>query len=75
MLQLTDPTIAVRREWGLRRELLRWRDCIAALWLEPAAAPSAHREALRALLRMSFQASRQIPHVLGDASRSVSGPT
>ncbi|MBI5710723.1 MAG: hypothetical protein HZC42_10535 [Candidatus Eisenbacteria bacterium] len=67
VLQLTDLTVAVRPERGLRRELLRWRDLVAGLWLEPGSSPAVHREALRHLLLFSFQTARQIPFVLGDA--------
>ncbi len=66
VLQLADLTVAVRRERGLRRELLRWRDLVAHLWLEPGSSPAVHRETLRHLLLFSFQTARQIPFVLGD---------
>jgi len=63
-LQLTDLTIAARREHGFRRELLRWRDLVARLWLEPASDPAAHRDALRCLLLFSPATARQIPFVV-----------
>ncbi|HBH03577.1 MAG: hypothetical protein A2W08_16160 [Candidatus Rokubacteria bacterium RBG_16_73_20] len=59
-LQLTDLTVegSVRR--ALRRELLRWRDLVAALYLAPAAEPAAHAAAFRALLRLTPEASKQL---------------
>jgi hypothetical protein len=65
-LQLTDLTVAARREHGFRRELLRWRDLVARLWLEPGSDPAAHRDALRHLLLFSPATARQIPFVLGE---------
>ena len=65
-LQLTDLTIAARRERGFRRELLRWRDLVARLWLEPGSDPGSHRDALRCLLLFSPATARQIPFVLGE---------
>jgi hypothetical protein len=65
-LQLTDLTVAARREHGFRRELLRWRDLVARLWLEPGSDPGAHRDALRCLLRFTPVTARQIPFVLGE---------
>jgi len=65
-LQLTDLTVAARHEHGFRRELLRWRDLVARLWLEPGSDPGAHRDALRCLLLFSPATARQIPFVLGE---------
>jgi len=47
----------------LRRELLRWRDLVAALYIAEAAEPDAHLEAFRCLLRFTPAASRQIPYI------------
>jgi hypothetical protein len=60
VLQLTDLTIQVHDRRSLRRELLRWRDLVARLYVEPDADPDAHREAFRCLLRFTPLASRQI---------------
>ena len=65
-LQLTDLTVAARCEHGFRRELLRWRDLVARLWLEPGSNPQAHRDALRCLLLFSPATARQIPFVIGE---------
>lgn len=64
VLNLTDLTIAVQTRSGLRRELLRWRDLAAQLYISPEPAPDAHRQAFRCLLQFTPAASRQIPFVL-----------
>lgn len=62
VLQLTDLTIGTRPRPALLRELLRWRDVIAALYLrEHEGDPQTHREAFRCLLRFTPVAARQIP--------------
>jgi len=65
VLRLTDLTIEVQTRPPLRRELLRWRDLIAALYINEAADPSAHVAALRCLLLMTRGSARQIPFVCG----------
>lgn len=66
VLYLTDLTIQSHERRGLRRELLRWRDLAARLFLDPELQPEAHAEAFRALLWFTPEASRQILHVLGE---------
>ncbi len=63
-LYLTDLTIQAQARRGLRRELLRWRDLVAQLFLSTTPRPEAHADAFRALLWLTPEASRQIPHVL-----------
>jgi hypothetical protein len=65
VLRLVDLTVAVQPKRTLRRELLRWRDLVAALYLEPHPDPTTHREVFRCLLRLRPEASRQIPLLLG----------
>ena len=65
VLQLVDLVIAVHSRPGLRRELLRWRDLIAALYIRPDADPSGHRAAFRSLLLFTSAAAKQLPFVLG----------
>jgi pantothenate kinase len=65
VLRLLDLTVAVQRRRTLRRELLRWRDLVAALFIGSDEAPADHREALRALLLLRPAAARQIPLLLG----------
>ena len=65
VLRLADLTIEVHSKPTLRRELLRWRDLVAFLYVSPGAPAAEHRAALRCLLRFTATASRQIPLVLG----------
>ena len=60
VLQLTDLTIEVNSRRPLRRELLRWRDLVAVLYVAPIAEPGAHAAAFRALLRLTPEASKQL---------------
>lgn len=64
-LYLTDLTVQLHARHGLRRELLRWRDHLAQLYLDESPDPRTHREVFRVLLRFTPEASRQIPHVIG----------
>lgn len=59
VLRLTDLTIEVADRWALRRELLRWRDLVAELYLEEAN-PVGHAEAFRALLLLSPAGAEQL---------------
>jgi hypothetical protein len=52
-----------------RRELLRWRDLVAALYLEEVPSVDAHVEAFRCLLRFTPGSSRQIAELPGLATR------
>ncbi len=63
VLRLLDLTVAAQSKPTLRRELLRWRDLVAALYVADGAEPEAHNEALRCLLRCTPAASRQIQHL------------
>ena len=58
-LDLADLTIQTRPDRGLRRELLRWRDLVAALYLDQIPEPAAHEAAFRALLQFTPTAFRQ----------------
>lgn len=61
VLQLADLTVGGASRASFRRELLRWRDLVAALYLAPAADPVAHATVLRALLLLTPVASQQLP--------------
>jgi|SRR4029078_12097061 len=66
ILRLVDLTVEVQLRPTLRRELLRWRDLIAELYLvcsEPD--PARHKAAFHSLLLFTPEAARQIPFVLG----------
>jgi hypothetical protein len=65
VLALTDLTIQVAESRSLRRELLRWRDLVAAQYIAPEPAASAHGQAFRALLQLDSEAWRQLPYVTG----------
>lgn len=68
ILQLTDLTVEVSGRAALRRELLRWRDLVAALYVLPVSDPAAHATALSALLRLTPEASKQLPLLRRDPS-------
>jgi hypothetical protein len=60
VLALTDLTIQAPSRPAARRELLRWRDLVAGLYVQPAADPVAHAALLTCLLRFTPEASRQL---------------
>ena len=70
ILRLVDLTIESRKQRGLRRELLRWRDLIADLYQSPEANPALHFSAFRCLLQLHPVAARQIPFLLVDSGSS-----
>ena len=60
VLRLVDLTVAVAERRSVQRELLRWRDLVAVLFLMDTAQPDAHRAALRALLQQTPDSAAQI---------------
>lgn len=64
-LALTDLTVEAQPAPTFRRELLRWRDLVAALYDARAADAAGHRLALRMLLLFSGVTATQIPHLSG----------
>jgi len=62
VLRLTDLRVEVQTGRSLRRELLRWRDLAASLYINASADPAAHAAALPALLVLTPEAAKQIPH-------------
>lgn len=65
VLRLVDLTIEVQTGHGLRRELLRWRDLIAEMYIHPELPdPKQHSAIFRILLQLTPEAARQIPFVL-----------
>ncbi len=64
VLRLVDLTIQVNPRHALRRELLRWRDVVAELYIAEEATAREHDAAFRCLLRFTPVASQQIPHLL-----------
>ena len=61
ILNLTDLTIAAQSRDGFRREMLRWRDLVASLYLQPE--PAQHLAALRVLLLFTPEAAKQRPYI------------
>jgi hypothetical protein len=66
VLELIDLTIA-GATGSRRRELLRWRDLAAALYLESRPDMTAHRLAFRCLLQLTPASFRQIELLPGTA--------
>ena len=68
VLRLVDLTVEVQRPGGLRKELLRFREVVAGLYVRGEGQGEAHGEAhgaaLRALLLMTPAAATQIPLLL-----------
>jgi hypothetical protein len=67
VLALTDLTIGAADRRAVRRELLRWRDLVAALYIAPEPTARGHAEAFRALLQLHPDTWRQLPYVTGAA--------
>lgn len=63
VLRLADLTIQTADRPAFRREMLRWRDLAAALYIAPEPDMRAHSEAFVALLRFTPGSARQIPYV------------
>ena len=70
ILRLVDLTVEVQRRPTLHRELLRWRDLIAALYIGSHPNPQEHAAAFRSLLLLTPAAAQQIPYVLAGALRA-----
>ena len=64
VLRLVDLTVESRPRRGLRRELLRWRDLVAALYIAPAADAEAHESVFRGLLHLTPAAHQQVPYLI-----------
>ena len=69
VLALTDLTIEVNPGRSLRREMLRWRDLVAELYISGVGDPERHRAAFRALLFFTPEAARQVPLLPATRSR------
>jgi hypothetical protein len=59
VLQLVDLTVMVHERRALRRELLRWRDLAAALFIAPGANGVGHEAAMSCLLTFTVVAAAQ----------------
>ena len=67
VLNLTDLTVAVNPARGLRRELLRWREVVAELYLATVPSLADHDAALGVLLTFSRAAFEQRPYLVPGA--------
>lgn len=67
VLALVDLTVEVNPRRSIRRELLRWRDLVASLYVAPRPDAADHGRAFRALLQLHPEAWRQMPFVTGAA--------
>jgi hypothetical protein len=68
ILQLTDLTVQVQTRSAVRRELLRWRDLVAELYLAARPDPSTFDAVFRCLLQFTPAAHAQIQYLLPEAS-------
>jgi hypothetical protein len=64
ILRLTDLTVVQDVRPAFRRELLRWRDLAAQLYVAEKPDPDAHRSVFRTLLLLHPESARQIPLLL-----------
>lgn len=64
VLRLTDLTAQAAERPALRREILRWRDGIAELYLAERPDHERHRLLFKHLLLMTKESARQREHVL-----------
>lgn len=60
VLNLVDLTIAAADHRSFRRELWRWRDVVAELYVETSPHPALHAQAWRTLLRLETSAAGQV---------------
>lgn len=74
VLELTDLTIEVNGHQGLRRELLRWRDLVAGLYVGSCPDRAGHTAAFRALLCFTPVTAAQLPHTPLAALESPEDP-
>lgn len=64
VLQLTDLTIGVHSQRSFRREMLRWRDLVAELYLAETPSTERHQRLFRCLLQLTTASAQQIPLLL-----------
>lgn len=64
VLRLTDLTAQAAERPTFRREILRWRDGIAELYLAARRNPDQHRLLFQHLLLMTKESAQQRPYVL-----------
>lgn len=75
VLQLVDLTVTTTNSRSRRREALRWRELLAALYIGDHPSLEAHEALFRCLLRFTPATSSQIPVLFpGDAAREPARP-
>ena len=72
-LALTDLTAAMPHPRGFRRELLRFRELLAAQFIAAEPDPRRHAQLFHALLTFTPESYRQVPHLAALAARAPSG--
>jgi len=70
ILALVDLTVQTQSWPARRRELLRWRDLAAQLFITGTPCPDAHAAAFLTLLQFTPASYAQIPFVLGGSTTS-----
>lgn len=68
MLRLVDLTIETRPRRALCRELLRWRDLVATLYISEGIPLRKYQDVFYAFLRLIPTTSQQIPNLLPNYS-------
>lgn len=68
VLRLVDLTAITTTSAARRREILRWREVIAELYLEDRPPLPAHSAAFRCLLQLAPAAAAQVPLLVGDTT-------
>ena len=69
VLQLTDLTISCASSLSRRRELLRWRDLAAALYLQEQPDVELHQDMFLCLLQFTPTAFQQTTALFGDQAK------
>jgi hypothetical protein len=64
VLRLADLTTEAQTSRSIRRELRRWRELVAGVYLEPD--ESRHRALFRALLQLTPASARQLPFLMAE---------
>lgn len=63
VLCMVDLTVEAHHEASLWRELLRWRELLAELYIAPQPRPQAHADPLRVLLLFAPGSARQLAYI------------
>lgn len=72
VLRLTDLTTEAQTSRSIRRELRRWRELVAGVYLDPDEAR--HRALFRALLQLTPESAKQLPFLVTEPPPSRADP-